>query len=1527
MKTRSSFPLILLVAICMALSCFHSAQAAYVGTANTVSANSSVQAAAMEILGNGGGSGTFTYKGGGNAVDAAVAAALAACVVNPGNCSLGGYGGHMMIYKSGLDGQPQLVTCIDFNSAAGSLASSNMFANSVDPTTGKWTAGGRPANQYGWKAVGVPANFAGLYMAQTNYGRKVSGTNYLPFAEILKPSLARVVNGDVAGTAYYTLTSVSNLLMDLYTNSPGYTNIDGTPNLQSNNDPYAEFYRGGIAQDIVAAMEANGGLVTYADMTNYRPREVTPYTHHFNCPNGTPATVYTAPPGASGVSVLQQIAMMEALGWTNGPNGTWDSLHYWHSRAEASRLMWKDHFQWIGDPWAGVSPPDFIGNGSTNFCDQLLAHATNSYTGICPSDPTQTLLTNSLGTTIAQGVDNGTNATIQIHWDDIRYGTRNISTSDQWGNCVAVTLSMGGGFGAQVAVTNRALVMGQGMALFDARPGWPDSIGPGKRPVHNMCPTIVVPDSPGAAGTNALGGRPPFAIGGVGGSTIENNMAMQLIKYLMDSPSSRVTSPSVWLYNFEGNKTIYMRSGVFPTGVQSYLGSVGYSAPGAPPSVGEISYAEAFVPPAIVTQPTNQSVNAGNSASFQVTATGLPLFYQWLRNGVPLVDGSSVSGAKTPTLTLTSVTNGAVYSVLVTNGAASVTSAAAVLTVDGAPVIVSQPLSRTNFNSTLATFSVSAIGGNPLSYQWLKNGVPLSNGGKISGATNSQLNVDFVSTNDVGTYSVIVSNASGTVSSSGATLSVIESSTFMTLLWSVGPSDGQPWMNFATQSIPNQRTIAYNSLSNHLYVISRSSSTTSNYVIHVLNATNGALLYTLKTNGIQSAVGKQGIGLVGIAVADDGAIYACNEANDSAGTAGTDPSAYFRVYRWADGGSSTLPSLIFSADPTGTSSPLRWGDNLTVRGAGTNTEVLVDMTFFNSVYPMTGSNGFAAILSPGNQFMTNFVSRWFTTTNFADTVGRSLEFDMANNAIWQKGPGKALHKIAFDPTESLGATRIGSSNVAVYPSFPSSLMGVGLDLSRHFAAGVYSTGGSTPDSLRIYDIADLNSPVLAAQYNFPTTPPNGNPNKISQTFFKDDLLFSIDANNGLMVFRVINASLPQIVSPPLSRTNLVGTTATFTVSATGGYLAYQWLKDGALLSDGGNLSGANATTLVLTNVSFADAGSYSVIVTNIAGSITSAPVTLTVKSNPPSQLWLYEPFDYPNVGGPVSSNTPANWTYGGGGANDLSVVAENLFYPGLAEPIGNSVTNGGAGLGVRRLLGTNVSSGKIYFSALFRINDLGFGAWNGLASSAGALTATDSTSFRLSVVIKSNSPNGYIIGAQKSGTGATVSYSNTERHAGETVFLVGKYDFTINSNAISLWINPSPTTFGAVSEPASGFLYATTGQDGFTIDRFNMRQNAASGSSSVPASMQWDELRFGFSWAAVTPPGPIRLTGSIQQNGAFQFVYTNGSPQVFTIFSSSNLVNWVPVGSGTQISPGIFQFIDNPTTNIPQRYYQLRSEE
>ena len=397
--------------------------------------------------------------------------------------------------------------------------------------------------------------------------------------------------------------------------------------------------------------------------------------------------------------------------------------------------------------------------------------------------------------------------------------------------------------------------------------------------------------------------------------------------------------------------------------------------------------------------------------------------------------------------------------------------------------------------------------------------------------------------------------------------------------------------------------------------------------------------------------------------------------------------------------------------------------------------------------------------------------------------------------------------------------------------------------------------------------------------------------------------------------------VPTITSQPQSRENADGTDASFSVAVTGeGPFGYQWRKDGVNLSDGGNVRGATSWSLTLSNVSPDDVAGYDVVVAGFT-SVTSAVANLTL-INQSNYLLLYEPFAYANVGGPVSSNAPANWTYGGSGANDLSVVNGSLSWPGLAGSTGNSVTNGGVGLGVRRLFPSSASNGVVYFSALLRINNLGYGAWNGASSLVGALTATDNTSFRLGVMVRSNTPSGYLIGVQKGGAGATTTFGSTEYHPAETVFLVGKYDFTATPNRVSLWVNPAASTFGRSAEPANGFLFATTGPDGFTIDRFNMRQNTA---ASVPAAIQWDELRVGSAWAAVTPPLSPVLTAMEYSGGAFRFQYTQGSGQSYSVYSSTNLIDWTFIGTPSQIASGLYRFTDADASSVPRRFYQLRS--
>src|SRR6266480_3040768 len=132
------------------------------------------------------------------------------------------------------------------------------------------------------------------------------------------------------------------------------------------------------------------------------------------------------------------------------------------------------------------------------------------------------------------------------------------------------------------------------------------------------------------------------------------------------------------------------------------------------------------VAPAITTQPASQTVSAGQTATFTVTATGtVPLSYQWQRNGTA-IGGATAASYTTPATTASD--NGDQFTVVVSNAAGSVTSNAAALTVTlalVAPTITTQPASQTVSAGQTTTFTVTATGTAPLSYQWQRNGTAI----------------------------------------------------------------------------------------------------------------------------------------------------------------------------------------------------------------------------------------------------------------------------------------------------------------------------------------------------------------------------------------------------------------------------------------------------------------------------------------------------------------------------------------------------------------------------------------------------------------------------------------------------------------------------------------------------------------------------------------------------------------------------------------------------------------------------------
>jgi hypothetical protein len=175
-----------------------------------------------------------------------------------------------------------------------------------------------------------------------------------------------------------------------------------------------------------------------------------------------------------------------------------------------------------------------------------------------------------------------------------------------------------------------------------------------------------------------------------------------------------------------------------------------------------------LLPPAISVQPASQSVTAGQTAAFSVTASGTPpLYYQWRTNDV-VIGGATASSHTTAATVIND--SGTLYSVVVSNASGSVTSLNATLTVTAAPVapaIIAQPTNQAVIAGQTAAFSVTATGTAPLYYQWRTNGVA------IGGATASSHTTAATVISSSGTlYSVVVSNAAGSVTSSNALLTV-----------------------------------------------------------------------------------------------------------------------------------------------------------------------------------------------------------------------------------------------------------------------------------------------------------------------------------------------------------------------------------------------------------------------------------------------------------------------------------------------------------------------------------------------------------------------------------------------------------------------------------------------------------------------------------------------------------------------------------------------------------------------------------
>ena len=471
---------LLAAAVALACTAANAASQAPVAAANgmVVSAQHLATKAGVDVL-----------KDGGNAVDAAVAVGYALAVVYPAAGNLGG-GGFMTIQFA--DGRK---TFLDFREKAPLAATANMYLDK----DGNIVKG---ASTHGHLAVGVPGTVSGLEMARAKYGT-------MPRAALIAPAVRYAQDGFVLdqGDVDMLVTATADFRKDpasaaIFLNrdepfKPGQKLVqkDLAATLQLISEKgEAGFYQGPVGAAIVASSKAGGGIITQADLDQYKTRELKPV----ECDYRGYGIVSAPPPSSGGVVICEILNILEGYPLKDLGYHSAQAVHY---QIEAMRHAYVDRNSYLGDP-------DFVKNP----LDRLLSkdYATKIRAVIAPDKA---------------GVSQDIKPGVAPHEGS---NTTHYSIVDQWGNAVSVTYTLNDWFGAKVTAAGTGVLLNNEMDDFTAKVGVPNlyglvqgeanAIAPGKRPLSSMSPTIVTKD-----------GKPVMVVGTPGGSRIITAVLLTIV--------------------------------------------------------------------------------------------------------------------------------------------------------------------------------------------------------------------------------------------------------------------------------------------------------------------------------------------------------------------------------------------------------------------------------------------------------------------------------------------------------------------------------------------------------------------------------------------------------------------------------------------------------------------------------------------------------------------------------------------------------------------------------------------------------------------------------------------------------------------------------------------------------------------------------------------------------------------------------------------------------------------------------------
>ncbi len=428
---------------------------------------------------------------GGNAVDAAVAVALALGVVDGHNSGIGG--GCFLVIRL-ADGS---LVCIDGRETAPAAATPEMFIRDGEADT--------DLSQDGALASGVPGALAAYHLAASSYG-------VLPWAKHFAPGIRLAKDGFPLDATYARkLKRTAEELAKFPASRAQFLKSDGEPygegetlklpDLAKSYEQIAAegpswFYEDGFPKMVDEWMSANGGVIRASDLADYEVVEREPLRTTYRGYE----VIGFPPPSSGGVHVGQMLNMLETrdLATMN-----LQSAEFAHLLTETMKLAFADRAYWLGDPAFAKVPRGLV---DKEYAEELAGRIDSERASVVDTHGTP------------PGSDE----------DFFSKHTTHFSTADALGNVVSCTATINTAFGSKVVIPGSGIIMNNEMDDFSIAPGKPNHFGliggeanavePGKRPLSSMSPTVVLKD-----------GKPVLAIGAAGGPTIITQVLLGIV--------------------------------------------------------------------------------------------------------------------------------------------------------------------------------------------------------------------------------------------------------------------------------------------------------------------------------------------------------------------------------------------------------------------------------------------------------------------------------------------------------------------------------------------------------------------------------------------------------------------------------------------------------------------------------------------------------------------------------------------------------------------------------------------------------------------------------------------------------------------------------------------------------------------------------------------------------------------------------------------------------------------------------------